>query len=201
MMIAILDLGIGNLFSIKRSFERIGREAKICAGISELRRSDALVLPGVGNFSWSLRKLESIRGAISELILDDHVPLLGICLGMQLLFSASEEGPGDGLNAIPGIVKRFPRNLRVPHMGWNNLIIVGWSPIMDGITERDYFYFAHSYYAAPEDERVVAAKTEYGVIFPSIISSGNIFGVQFHPEKSWKPGERIIRNFVKIIRR
>ncbi|MEM3897067.1 MAG: imidazole glycerol phosphate synthase subunit HisH, partial [Nitrososphaerota archaeon] len=101
MMIAILDLGIGNLFSIKRSFERIGREAKICAGISELRRSDALVLPGVGNFSWSLRKLESIRGAISELILDDHVPVLGICLGMQLLFSASEEGPGDGLNVLP----------------------------------------------------------------------------------------------------
>lgn len=200
-MIAVLDLGIGNLFSIKRSFERICYEAKICADLKELKKCDALVFPGVGNFSWSSRKLKSIREIILELILDDHIPVLGICLGMQLLFSASEEGPGEGLNLFPGVVKKFPRNLRVPHMGWNNLIITEESPIIDGISEQDYFYFAHSYYAAPENEKIVAAETEYGIRFPSVTSCGNIFGVQFHPEKSGKPGEQVIRNFVKIIRR
>jgi len=145
-------------------------------------------------------KIRKIKDVLLNLIFDDQVPVLGICLGVQVLFWGSDEGFGEGLGIFSGRVVRLPRFVKVPHMGWNNLKIIKQTPILDGIDEKDYFYFAHSYYVSPENKDIVAAETEYGVNFPSVIFSGNIFGVQFHPEKSEKPGEQIIRNFVKIIK-
>lgn len=201
MIIAIINYGVGNLFSIKRSFERIGCRAKICLDAEDLKKSDAIVLPGVGNFMAGSEKIGRIKDALLSLIIDEGLPVLGICLGMHLLFPKSDEGYGSGLNIFSGRVVKLPRSVKIPHMGWNNLKIIRQTAILDGICEKSYFYFAHSYYASPEDKNIIAAETTYGISFPSVISSGNIFGVQFHPEKSEKPGEQIMRNFVKIISR
>lgn len=200
-MIVIINYGIGNLFSVKRSFERIGCEVKTCLDAEELKKSDAIVLPGVGNFITGSREIGRVKGALLELVLNQHIPVLGICLGMHILFRKSDEGSGEGLGALPGRVVRLPKSVKVPHMGWNNLKIVKQTPILEGISEKEYFYFAHSYHVLPEDRSIIAAETEYNISFPSVISSGKIFGVQFHPEKSGKPGGQVIRNFVKLVRR
>lgn len=135
-----------------------------------------------------------------ELILGGR-PVLGICLGMQLFFEESEESPGRGLSILGGRVVRLPSYVKVPHMGWNNLEIIGSSEILDGVSAADYFYFAHSYYAIPQDRNIISAETICGVKFASVIAEKNIFGVQFHPEKSGRSGERIIKNFMKIAKR
>lgn len=200
-MIVVLDYGVGNLFSIKHSFKKIGYQVEVCLDVEELKRSDAIIFPGVGNFAAASKNIKNVRDILIKLLLEDQVPTLGICLGMHLFFPKSDEGGGDGLAIFPGQVTRLPKYVKTPHMGWNNLRVIKSSPILDGITEGDYFYFAHSYYALPEDKGVVAAETGYGIDFPSVISSGNIFGVQFHPEKSGKPGELVMKNFVKLIKR
>lgn len=135
-----------------------------------------------------------------ELILDGR-PVLGICLGMQLFFEESEESPDRGLSILSGKVVRLPPNVRIPHMGWNNLGMLSLSKILEGISTADYFYFAHSYHAIPQKRNIISAETMYGVKFASVIVEKNIFGVQFHPEKSGRPGERVIENFMRIVKR
>jgi glutamine amidotransferase len=196
----IIDYGVGNIFSIKCSLEKASFNAVLCSDKQELKNADAVVLPGVGNFRVGAENLREVKSELLELILGG-VPVLGICLGMQLLFERSDESSGAGLNILDGVVVRLPKIVRIPHMGWNTLNIIKHVDILDGIGERDYFYFAHSYHAIPASRNMIAAETEYGIRFASVIAHKNIFGVQFHPEKSDGPGEQVIKNFMGIVKR
>jgi len=197
---AIIDYGVGNIFSIKCSLEKVGFNVVIRSGKQGLKDADAVVLPGVGNFGAGAENLQEVKSELLELILGG-VPVLGICLGMQLLFERSDESSGAGLSILNGMVVRLPKAVKIPHMGWNTLNIIKHVNILDGIGRRDYFYFAHSYHAIPSSRDVIVAETEYGIRFASVIAHKNIFGVQFHPEKSNGSGERIIKNFMGIVKR
>ena len=175
-------------------------ETKITSAPEELGDADAIVLPGVGSFSAASKNLRSFRSKLDGSI-REGTPLLGVCLGMQLFFQASEEGPGEGLEILDGKVLRLPHNVKTPHMGWNTLKISRDSIILDGINDGDYFYFVHSYFADPSDERITVAETDYGLTYPSVVAYKNIYGTQFHPEKSGTKGQRIIQNFSRIIKR
>ncbi|MEM2586898.1 MAG: imidazole glycerol phosphate synthase subunit HisH, partial [Candidatus Bathyarchaeia archaeon] len=185
MRAVIINYGVGNLFSIKRSLERAGFNVTISSDKRGLSGIDAIVLPGVGNFGAGAENIKRIRNKLLELI-EKGIPVLGVCLGMQLLFEESEESSGAGLRVLSGKVIKLPSSVRIPHMGWNTLKDIRPTDVLDGIGEEDYFYFAHSYYAAPANKDIIVAKTEYGVKFASVIAQKNIFGVQFHPEKSGK---------------
>jgi len=199
MKVAVLDYGIGNLFSIKRSLQRIGLDVEVTSSIKGCKY-DGIVLPGVGNFKAGAENVGLLKEDIVRLT-SNGTPLLGICLGMQLLFEESQESDGRGLALLRGKIIRLPKDVKTPHMGWNNLRIIADDEILDGIDERDYFYFVHSYYARPADKSVIAAETEYGIRFASVVAEGNIYGTQFHPEKSGKSGSRILRNFMMIMKR
>jgi len=201
-MIKIVDYGMGNLRSVQKAFEKLDVPAQICTRASELADAQKLVLPGVGAFRDALTELR--RQGMVEPILE-HIaadrPFLGICLGLQLLMDVSyEDGEWEGLKVIPGQVVRFQNQpgLKIPHMGWNSLDVVGTSPLLDGIPTGSYFYFVHSYYVAPADDAVVTARTEHGVPFVSMIRRGNLFATQFHPEKSQRVGLRLLQNFAKV---
>jgi glutamine amidotransferase len=201
-MIAIIDYGIGNLRSVEKAFEALGLQATITKNKTDIRNAKGIVLPGVGAFDAGMQELR--RTNLESAILEEialNKPFLRICLGMQLLFSSSEEGGEGGLNLLPGTCKKFPRSdLSVPHMGWNRLIIKQKSPILDGITDGTMVYFAHSYYPAQKDETIISAQTDYGITFTSAITKGNIFAVQFHPEKSGDAGLKVLKNFGKLCR-
>lgn len=197
---AIIDCGVGNLFSLSCALGKVGLDANIFSASQNLRDADALVLPGVGNFRAGSRNLRILRQDIVRLV-EGGVALLGVCLGMQLLFEESEESPGEGLGLIRGRVLKLPRRVKTPHMGWNTLRFIKAGELIDGIDEKDFFYFVHSYYPSPVERDVVAAETEYGLSFASIIAKGNVHGTQFHPEKSGKPGEQVLRNFARFIKR
>ncbi|MEM2924879.1 MAG: imidazole glycerol phosphate synthase subunit HisH [Methanocellales archaeon] len=196
----LINYGVGNLYSIKRSLERIGFNVIISSDKQILSGMDAIVLPGVGNFRAGAEKIKKIKSELFEAV-RKGIPILGICLGMQLLFEASDESPGKGLSILSGRVVRLPESVKIPHMGWNTLEDIKPIDILDGLGEEDYFYFAHSYHAVPVNNDIIAAKTEYGTKFTSVITQKNIFGVQFHPEKSGKSGEQLIKNFRKILKR
>jgi len=197
---AIIDCGVGNLFSISCALRRGGLDTKIISASSDLRNADAIVLPGVGNFKAGSRNLRILRQDIVTLV-EAGVPLLGVCLGMQLLFEKSQESLGDGLHVLQGKVLRLPWSVKTPHMGWNTLEVFKPDGILDGVGGDDYFYFVHSYYADPEDKDIVVAETDYGLSFASAIARGNVYGTQFHPEKSGRPGELVLRNFAGIVKR
>jgi glutamine amidotransferase len=161
---------------------------------------DAIVLPGVGNFKAGSENLRSLRSKIVELV-ESGVPLFGVCLGMQLLFERSEESSGEGLGLLKGEALKLPVNVKAPHMGWNTLTILRNNELLDGVAEGDYFYFVHSYYANPADKEIIVANTSYGLDFASVVAKNNMLGTQFHPEKSGKPGERVLQNFSRIVKR
>jgi len=188
------------LFSLNHALERLGFKSTIASDPQQIRDPDLLVLPGVGNFSAASRNLESLRERILELA-EEGVSILGICLGMQLLFSESEEGEGQGLGLFQGKNIRLPDRLKVPHMGWNTVDIVGQNRILNDVENKSYVYFVHSYYPVPLEREIVVAETTYGVTFPSVVERENIYGTQFHPEKSGESGLRILRNLLRIIRR
>lgn len=202
--IVIIDYGMGNLRNVQKGFEKVGFEAKITQSIIELNDSDAIVLPGVGAFRDCTQNLDRL-GLVTPLIrsIEKGKPYLGICLGFQILFSESEEfGSEKGLEIFKGKVIKFkPDSFRkVPHMGWNNIEIIKDISLFDGIKTGDFFYFVHSYYVLPEEERLISSLTEYGVKFPSSIAKDNIFATQFHPEKSQQKGLKILENFAKSIK-
>ena len=202
-MIAIIDYGMGNLFSIYNGLKRVCDHGVLINAddISRLRDADGVIIPGVGAFDDGMRNLKPFLPELLGLV-ESGAPVLGICIGMQLLFENSEEGEEKGLAFIPGRVVRLPHYVRVPHMGWNNLHLHRHSELLDGITEDDYFYFVHSYYCVPEDEASIVASVEYGLQLTAVVNRGNIYGVQFHPEKSSRKGLLILDNFVhRICRR
>ena len=209
-MIAIVDCGIGNLRSVHKAFERVGHAAHITQNPGDIARAHAVVLPGQGAFRDCMAQLgaHDLLEPVLEFIRSGR-PYLGICLGLQLLMTESEEfGCHKGMNVVQGRVRRFPHGLtdsqgqvlKVPHMGWNQVHVARSAPIFEGIPEHTYFYFAHSFYVEPLSDATVATTTEYGVRFVSGIWHDNMFGVQFHPEKSQAHGLRILKNFGDISR-
>jgi glutamine amidotransferase len=203
-MIAIIDYGMGNLRSVQKGFEKVGFEAVVTSDPKVVLEAERIVLPGVGAFPDCMRNLEQ-GGFVDPLlkVLQEGRPFLGICLGLQLLFTESEEfGTHKGLDIIPGRVVRFPEGmsegdeeLKVPHMGWNQLSIKRRPPAFEGISDGANFYFVHSYYVQPEDVSVIATTTSYGIEFCSSIWKENIVATQFHPEKSQDKGLAILRYF------
>ncbi|MCY4586545.1 MAG: imidazole glycerol phosphate synthase subunit HisH [Bryobacterales bacterium] len=198
-MIAIFDYGAGNLRSVENALDAIEAKYEIVNDAEGLSRVDKIILPGVGHFGQLIRSLDSlgVREAFKERI-SAGVPFLGICLGLHALFESSEEAPElHGLGVYPGEVKRFPKDARVPHMGWNELVSQGSPRLLANLPYRPYVYFAHSYYV-PEDigSDKSAAFCEYGVRYTAALEAGNVFGVQFHPEKSGSVGQQIVRNFL-----
>jgi glutamine amidotransferase len=201
-MITIVDYGMGNLRSVQKAFEKLGSEARIVSRGAEISGAEKLVLPGVGAFRDAIAELRrhDFVGPVLEHI-DSGRPFLGICLGLQLLFDVSyEDGEYEGLGVVPGKVVRFPEQpgLKIPHMGWNQLSRRPGVPLLEGIPEGAYFYFVHSYYVVPDEERVVAARTEHGVEFTSMIARENLFATQFHPEKSQRVGLQLLDNFARL---
>lgn len=201
-MIAIIDYGMGNLRSVQKGFARVGYQAEIVQDPAALETAPAVVLPGVGAFADAMENLR--RAGMIEAIhraVEAGKPFLGICLGQQLLFESSEEfGTTKGLGIFPGTVKRFPAGaLKVPHMGWNQVEIQRPSPLLEGISEGSAFYFVHSYYVKPTDPNLALTLTEYGQKFASVVGRDNVFGIQFHPEKSSTLGLRILENFGKMV--
>ena len=202
-MVAIVDYGVGNLFSLESSFASIGAEVIVTADADVLRGADQIILPGVGAFGDAAEKLRraGLDAVLKELAAAGK-PLMGICLGMQLLFEKSYEyGEHDGLGLIPGkvipIADVIPKDLKIPHIGWNGLHMKQDSPIFKNVTEGACVYFVHSFYAAACDDSVIAT-AEYGVQLTAAVAKGNVYGCQFHPEKSGKVGERILQNFIEL---
>jgi glutamine amidotransferase len=202
--IAVVDYGLGNLRSATRGLERAGANVEITDDREAILDADGVVLPGVGAFREGVENAGPFRDALVE-VANAGQPLFGICLGMQMLLTDSEEaeraGQGDvrGLDLVPGTNVRFDQGQKVPHMGWNELDVAREHPLVDGV-DGEYAYFVHSYYAEPDDEGTVVATTDYGTDFPSVVANedGNVFGTQFHPEKSGETGLRILRNFVEL---
>ena len=203
-MIAIIDYGLGNLNSVFKALERLGFDTKITGNPKEIDEANALILPGVGALHDAMENLKqaNLIDCIKENVKKGK-PILGICLGMQLLYEKSfEDGEWEGLGLLKGeIVKfdesKFSEKLKVPHMGWNQLVVEKENEILKYVNEGDYVYFVHSYYADSDFSEVVAY-TNYGVKVPAIVAKKNIYGMQFHPEKSGDVGERILKNFLEL---
>ena len=198
-MIGIIDYKLNNLRSVQKAFEKIGTSAFISSDVKELARAEKLVLPGVGAFGAAMDNIASL--GLRELIerhADSGKPLIGICLGMQLLFSrSSENGMHEGLHLIEGDVRLFPKSVKIPHIGWNQMEVQSQSRIFKSVVNKSFVYFVHSYYAEPK-EPVTIATTEYGFNFTSVVQKWNIFGIQFHPEKSQVAGLQMLKNFSEI---
>lgn len=197
-MITILDYGAGNLRSVQNTLAELGAEYKLVRDAAGLAPADKIILPGVGHFGQMLRALDQmqVRDALLERI-RAGVPFLGICLGLQALFESSEEAPGErGLGIFAGEIRRFPATARVPHMGWNEIEPRSGSKLLSHLAPHPYLYFAHSYYAPVVD--ATAALCNYTVPYTAVLETENIFGVQFHPEKSGPLGLQIVKNFVEL---
>ncbi len=204
-MIVIIDYGMGNLKSVQNAFTAAGYKTVITDDPNKIKKASALVLPGVGAFRDAIKSLKD-KKIDKELIKAIRIgkPFLGICLGMQLLFGFSEEGGLFwGLNIIPGRVKRFPNSVKCPHLGWNRIKFThnfnrNTNPIFRGVPDESYFYFVHSYYCEVDNPKIIYSTTNYGLAFSSSIWKDNLFGVQFHPEKSSTSGLKILKNFGEL---
>ncbi len=200
-MIAIVDYGMGNLRSVSKSLEYLGASYKLCSKGNDLARATKVILPGVGAFGDAMKELQArgFVGPIGELVAR-KIKLMGVCLGLQLFFEKSEENPGvKGLGVFKGTVRKFrSMNVKIPHMGWNDLKVLKEHPLFDGITSGEYFYFVHSYYGKPAAKNLTLASCKYGQEdFSAVIGNQNVFATQFHPEKSQEAGLRILKNFIR----
>ncbi|GAX90803.1 imidazole glycerol phosphate synthase subunit HisH [Effusibacillus lacus] len=202
-MIAIIDYGMGNLRSVQKAFEKVGHSAVITNNPQEVLAADGVLLPGVGAFGDAMDHLRQL-GLVDPIkrVAAQDVPLLGICLGMQLLFTTSEEhGFHQGLDLIPGHVKRFRGDFKIPQVGWNSLDIQQRHPLLEGVRDNDYVYYVHSYYVEPVDRGIILASSNYHGEVPGVVGSKNVFGIQFHPEKSSSVGLRMLDNFGRMCRK
>ncbi len=204
-MITIVNYGMGNLASVQNMLKRIGAACEITGDLERIANAKKILLPGVGAFDAAVQQIDKagMREVLNKKALEDKVPVLGICLGMQLLTQSSEEGVLKGLGWIPAKTVKFnfpqPTDLKVPHMGWNEISVVNHCALVDDLPPEPRFYFVHSYHAKAEDDKYVIARTHYGYDFDSMLTNGdNIMGAQFHPEKSHKFGMKLLTNFAKI---
>ena len=203
-MIIVIDYGLGNIRSVFTKISQTGESVKVSHAISDIESADKLVLPGVGSFDAGISNLNALNliPVIKRKVLKEKIPILGICLGLQLFTNRSEEGNLPGLGMIDADTKKFhfvdAIPLNIPHMGWNTINIEKNSPLLSGIENNSRFYFVHSYHTCCNNKEDIVASTRYGYEFPSIIQKENIFGVQFHPEKSHKQGMQLIKNFIQI---
>lgn len=201
-MISIVDYGLGNLRSVQKGLEKVGHSAVITSDPAEVIKSDRIILPGVGASGDAVRAIRErgLEAPLKEFI-GTGKPFLGVCLGLQLLFETSfEDGEHQGLGVLPGQVVRFevPSELKVPHMGWNQVAFAQRPPIFDGVSEGEYFYFVHSYHVSTPNRSIVATETDYGGSFVSSVWRDNLFATQFHPEKSQSAGLRVLKNFAEL---
>ena len=201
-MITIINYNAGNIKSIQNMLKRIGAKSCISSSVDEIEQAEKLILPGVGHFDYGMKNLHEsgLIEVLNKKVLIDKVPLLGICLGAQLLGNRSEEGVLSGLGWIDMEVVKFdenklPKNLKIPHMSWNEIKIKKQSKLLEGLNDESRFYFVHSYHMKCNNENDILANTNYGYEFTSAVEKENIFGVQFHPEKSHKFGMRLLENF------
>nr|WP_317413363.1 imidazole glycerol phosphate synthase subunit HisH [uncultured Solibaculum sp.] len=202
-MISIVDYGAGNLQSVRNAFSKLGADTTVATAPDQLKGADALILPGVGAFGDAMEALSSFGfpDAIREFVKSGK-PFLGICLGMQLLLDSSEESPGvEGLHILKGTVRRFPSDmgLKVPHIGFNSIVLQNDASLFHGLGEHPYYYFVHSYYCSFEDPKQCAARAEYGLAFDAAAQWGNVFATQFHPEKSGVVGLHTLQNFLRVV--
>lgn len=197
--IAVVDYGVGNLMSIQKALEKVGAQPFITSKVEKALEGDAVVFPGVGAYRPAIDFLTPSLPQLKKAV-EGGLPLLGICLGMELFFGESLEGGwSKGLGFLRGKVVPLPGGVKVPHMGWNTVKTVKKHGFLEGINDGDYFYFVHSYYAGGTEEAAVLATTQYGVVFPSVVVSGSLYGTQFHPEKSGAQGLRLLKNFVRLV--
>jgi glutamine amidotransferase len=202
-MIAIVDYGMGNLRSVEKGFKKVGVDAMVTSSPKDVENAKGVVLPGVGAFRDCIRNLTDL--SLTETIaksIQKGKPYLGICLGLQVLFSESEEfGRCKGLDIFRGKVVRFQIREKVPHMGWNNVRVVNKPPIFSEVPDDAFFYFVHSYYVVPDDKGIIASTTDYGVSFTSMIWKDNVFATQFHPEKSQNLGLMVLAGFGEFVKK
>lgn len=201
-MISIIDYDAGNIKSVEKALRRLGQDVKVTRDREEILHADKVILPGVGSFGDAMEKLVNygLKDVIYEVV-DKNIPFLGICLGMQLLFERSDETPGvEGLGILKGEILRIPETfgLKIPHMGWNSLNFHGNGKLFKGLPSEPYVYFVHSYYLKAEEEEIVTATAEYGTCIHASVEKGQVFGCQFHPEKSSDIGIQILQNFVEL---
>ena len=201
-MIAIIDYDAGNLRSVEKALQYLGKETIVTRDPEQIRKADKVILPGVGAFGDAMKKLQEYHlDTLIHEITDSGKPLLGICLGLQLLFEESEESQGvKGLGILEGKIKRIPeeKGLKVPHIGWNSLHLEHNGRLFHNIPENSYVYFVHSYYLEAKDPEIVKASTEYGVHIHASVEKNNLFACQFHPEKSSETGLQILKNFAEL---
>lgn len=199
-MIAIIDYGAGNLQSVKNALDYLKVDSVITSNAKDIIKAKKIIFPGVGSFGDGIRALYELDLVDPIMkVIEDNKPFLGICLGMEVLFEKSEESPGvEGLGIFGGRVKKFKGSLKIPQIGWNQIKIQKESAILEGIPDSSFFYFVHSYYAEPKDNEIALAKTDYGGEFVSAVEKGNIFALQFHPERSGDIGLRILKNFAGL---
>ena len=202
IMVAIIDYDAGNIKSVEKAIQFLGKEAVITRNPEEILSATHVILPGVGAFGDAMEKLHKY-GLVSVIheVIKRNIPFIGICLGLQLLFERSEETPGvEGLGILKGEIKRIPdkEDLKIPHIGWNSLKYPNIGRLYEGIPEDSYVYFVHSYYLDAEDKDIVMATTEYGTKIHASVEKGNVFACQFHPEKSSSVGLKILENFLKV---
>jgi glutamine amidotransferase len=194
--VAIFDYGAGNIFSLKNSLEKTGATVDVITTFDDPNTYSGLLLPGVGNFDPAMNSIRSFsKTQFQEYV--DNMPVLGICLGMEMFFEKSEEGKEQGLNVIDGEVIILPPSMKVPHMGWNNLEIKKPGKILEGIKDGSWAYFVHSYRVKPNSDDVITAESDYGIKVPAVVEYENFFGTQFHPEKSSTVGKIMLENFLK----
>jgi glutamine amidotransferase len=202
-MIAIVDYGMGNLKSVEKGFKKVGIDAVVTSSPAAVDSAEAIVLPGVGAFKDCIRNLTDL--SLTEAVItsiNKGKPFLGICLGLQVLFSESEEfGRCKGLDIFRGKVVKFQEGLKVPHMGWNNVNIINRPPILSEIEDNTFFYFVHSFYVVPEDKGIIATTTDYGTTFTSMVWKDNVLATQFHPEKSQEAGLKVLAGFGKFVKK
>ena len=199
--VAIFDYGAGNIFSLKTSLEKNNAEVDVITSFDKANNYSGILLPGVGNFDPAVRSIRDYSKTDFKDYVGNNIPVLGICLGMEMFFEKSEEGKEKGLAVMEGEVILLPKNMKTPHMGWNSLKIKKPSKFLEGIADDSWVYFVHSYRIKPNNQDVVVADSDYGISVPAVVEQENFFGTQFHPEKSGKIGSTMIENFLRVCKK